>query len=390
MTRESVVPLLDSASGIDCRNYAINCFISSNEEIPIQHGFKVRIKQDEFYEKLSKIVNYKFLYHRNYYDKSKNRFETMKNGLIYFTESKDSIYLFVEHPDSPTSKITGGKIYYSPEGLKQLEKRSSSNIFIDNIIILMTINPDKRTQEVFEKVKDLILSFKYIKEKTKNSISIVVSDDGDLSLTSFEIKRPKLDLKSNYNDDFEHIHKTIINRINKKDADGLVLLHGDPGGGKTNYIKFLLSLVKKKVVYLPPNLANEVSSPSFINFLTQHPNSVLVIEDAENIIKSRKVGGSQAISNLLNISNGLLSDILRIQIIATFNCPISEIDTALLRKGRLIAKYDFRKLDIDKAQLLSDKLGFKHLITSEMSLAEIYNQNEEGFIQERERIGFKK
>ena len=65
------------------------------------------------------------------------------------------------------------------------------------------------------------------------------------------------------------------------------------------------------------------------------------------------------------------------QIIATFNCDLKTIDPALLRKGRLIANYEFDKLDLESSKALSDKLGFgtEH-ITQAMTLAEIYNQND--------------
>lgn len=66
------------------------------------------------------------------------------------------------------------------------------------------------------------------------------------------------------------------------------------------------------------------------------------------------------------------------QIIATFNCDLTKIDPALLRKGRLIANYEFNKLDLDSAKILSDKLGFgTDAITEAMTLAEIYNQGGE-------------
>ncbi|CAF4430378.1 unnamed protein product, partial [Adineta steineri] len=53
------------------------------------------------------------------------------------------------------------------------------------------------------------------------------------------------------------------------------------------------------------------------------------------------------------------------------------VDKAVLRKGRLIAHYNFQKLNVNDARILSEKLGFgtKNISTS-MSLAEIYNQNE--------------
>ena len=65
------------------------------------------------------------------------------------------------------------------------------------------------------------------------------------------------------------------------------------------------------------------------------------------------------------------------QIIATFNCDLTTIDPALLRKGRLIANYEFNKLDIESSKTLSDKLGYgTENITAPMTLAEIYNQGE--------------
>ena len=65
------------------------------------------------------------------------------------------------------------------------------------------------------------------------------------------------------------------------------------------------------------------------------------------------------------------------QIIATFNCDLKSIDPALLRKGRLIANYEFNALDVESAKTLSDKLGFgTDGVTGPMTLAEIFNQGD--------------
>ncbi|MBO9660577.1 MAG: AAA family ATPase, partial [Chitinophagaceae bacterium] len=131
--------------------------------------------------------------------------------------------------------------------------------------------------------------------------------------------------------------------------------------------------------------------PDLINILIDHPNSILVIEDAENIMMSRKYNSDSSVSNLLNISDGLLSDCLNVQIVCTFNCPLSMIDPALMRKGRLIARYEFGKLATDRAQVLSDHLGFETNIGNPMTIAEVARQND---IAERasinEVIGFRR
>jgi hypothetical protein len=138
-------------------------------------------------------------------------------------------------------------------------------------------------------------------------------------------------------------------------------------------------------------VAQNITNPEFMNLLLDYPNSILIIEDAENIIMDRQITGSSAVSNLLNISDGLLGDCLNTQIICTFNMPISKIDPALMRKGRLIAKYYFGKLSVIKGQYLSDKMKLNQNITEPMTIAEIFNHTEQTFEDKRINvIGFRK
>ena len=61
-----------------------------------------------------------------------------------------------------------------------------------------------------------------------------------------------------------------------------------------------------------------------------------------------------------------------------------------MRKGRLIAKYEFKELEVEKAQSLSQKLGFKSRIDFPMTLTAIYNQEETDFqpLKKQKSIGF--
>lgn len=245
--------------------------------------------------------------------------------------------------------------------------------------------------ENIEKVELLInemTPFKIIKDK-KPEISIVVNSHRGLSTETMEISEPKLSVLDNYNDDFQETHKIIINRLNKEKDKGLVLLHGKPGTGKTSYLRYLISSVNKKVIFLPPNMASAITNPDLLSLLIDNPNSIFVIEDAENIIFDREQNGSSPVSALLNISDGLLSDCLNIQIICSFNTDLSKVDSALTRKGRLIAKYEFKELEAFKAKKLSDKLGFKTNINKPMTLTDIYNQSEISFEKpKRKTVGF--
>ncbi|HEX6181530.1 MAG TPA: ATP-binding protein [Chitinophagaceae bacterium] len=233
--------------------------------------------------------------------------------------------------------------------------------------------------------------YKRREKKVEFEINLISRNDGYLNLKPMEIKKTKLDLKLYYEDDFIETDKIIQSRLSKHDDKGIVLLHGLPGTGKTTYLRYLVGRLKKRVLFLSPSIAGSIMNPEFMNVLINNPNSVLIIEDAENIIMDRKIDGNSAVSNLLNISDGLLADFLNVQLICTFNSPVTMVDQALLRKGRLIAKYEFGKLSIEKSQKLSKHFGFTENITKQMTIAEIANQGEKEFKETSVRvIGFRR
>lgn len=227
-----------------------------------------------------------------------------------------------------------------------------------------------------------------VKIESNNSvIHLVKENKGEFSTKEFVIKNKLLDLVLNYNDDFIKVNDKIIDSLINKDK-GIILLHGQPGTGKTTYIRHLINIIKeKKLLYISPDTVHTLSSPSFIDFMSENTNSILLIEDAETILKKRSQGDNQSISNLLNLSDGLLGDCFNIQIVCTFNTKIGDIDNALLRKGRLICEYEFKHLDAHKTKLLAESLGIEY--KSEGTLSEIYNSSEEAFTKERKIIGFK-
>lgn len=155
----------------------------------------------------------------------------------------------------------------------------------------------------------------------------------------------------------------------------------------TFYIRHLLSKISKKnskdILYFPPSMVSTITDPSFVNFINNWVTSnekdcIILIEDADSLLESRENDiGNNGITNLLNLTDGILNDIFGVQIIATFNTHINKLDKALLRTERLIARKEFIPLDKERALSLSNEIGFKDddkkKIKDNMTLSDIYS-----------------
>ncbi len=238
-----------------------------------------------------------------------------------------------------------------------------------------------------------LLARKFL-EKTRQQqpeVSLVVRGSEGLELKDMEIKRTRLDIDLYYDDNFKPVDELIRKRLNKKADKGIVLLHGLPGTGKTTYLCYLIGKLRKRVLFLAPDIAGNLMDPTFIELLIDNPDSVIIIEDAEQLIMDRRSHGGSSVSGLLNVSDGLLADFLNAQLICTFNSALSQVDSALLRKGRLIAQYEFGKLPVEKAQRLSDRAGRNQLVTRPLTLAEVMNPEEVAAPATRKQtIGFRR
>ena len=267
-------------------------------------------------------------------------------------------------------------------------------------------NPQK-TYEMFivypSNIKDLHLKDfeKFIDIADSSKIHLFVKNRYDeYVFEPIKMTIPEnINIELNYGKKFLEVEKHIIERLNKNDK-GLYMFHGAPGAGKSTFLKYLTTKVNKDFIYIPATMIESfVNNPSTLSTLLQKKNSVLILEDAEKTIVKRMGDSydSSAVTSLLNLSDGILGDILRCPLILTYNCPKQDIDEALRRKGRLQVDYEFGPLDIDDAKKLAKNLGFSKKeidehITKEMVIAEIYNLTKKTEMgeskKEEKRIGF--
>jgi len=230
-------------------------------------------------------------------------------------------------------------------------------------------------------------------KKTHNEIGIIHDNGNGLSIKKIKIDPVLVDIGDNYGSSFLPVHASITKKLKEKKT-GLFLLHSSPGNGKSFYIKYLSQILTERLfIFVPTSMIDSIVSPSLISVLLNNPNAVLILEDAEQAIMSREENpnGASLVSNILNISDGIMGSILSVSLILTFNTERANIDKALLRKGRLQAEWEFKELGLEESKKLAKKLGKdESKITTPTKLCDIYNLDEINFHQEKQekKIGF--
>lgn len=324
--------------------------------------------------------------HSSYYFDTKEILKDLKN---LYGEDDVQLVVYTLFNLQTAEEETGLNIYLKKEGLFARIEKSPNETYI-----LYRNGNEAEVEKLTEEFK------KFYKKPTlpPNNVYTVAYENG-FYLNKLPTKDfSELDILKHYNDDFAVENEIIKKFVETEDESGLLILHGDKGTGKSTYIRHLISSnPEKKFVYIPANLVGILSQPNFSTFLMTLQNHIIILEDCEEAIKDRKTNGTPAaVSLLLNLTDGLLSDGLGLKFICTFNDDVKNIDAALLRKGRLISKYEFKALRVEKANELLKTLyeedykngKYKNEPVTEkpLSLADIYHFYEASYEKERRKI----
>ena len=173
-----------------------------------------------------------------------------------------------------------------------------------------------------------------------------------------------INIKDTYNDDLPN--QELFEKLRNTMCGGLFLFHGEPGTGKTTYLRYILqeSIEEDYNLIIVPNWATElIGKPEFHQYCMDQPEgTVFIIEESEEIIRSRENGNtSSAISSLLNFCDGLIGQINNVKL-------------------QLI--YEFRKLSLEKTR------KFIPEATEPMPLSEIFGETIRPQAEKKKKIGF--
>jgi hypothetical protein len=189
-------------------------------------------------------------------------------------------------------------------------------------------------------------------------------------------------------------HQDFVGKLCES-THGLSIFEGRPGTGKTFYLRHLTGVLKEshRFYFIPTSTMGVLSKPEFIGFwagqrrIHADRKFVVILEDSDAALMTRGADNREQVSAILNLSDGMLADFLRLQIICTINCSAADIDPALLRPGRMLCHRVFGRLDYAQAARLAESLGRKLPAARDYSLAEVFAGHDADEIN-RPRIGF--
>ncbi|HEY8901274.1 MAG TPA: AAA family ATPase [Chthoniobacterales bacterium] len=263
----------------------------------------------------------------------------------------------------------------------------------DNLAVYAS---DPRT--AVETVERLARTFRKAAEPRLPTFQIVKQSAGSIDTEAVRIGDDALldsaALALHYGEDFPAWHEAFVDTLSTRHR-GLSVLDGPPGTGKTSYLRQLMVRLKDthRFYFLAAANLRLLRDAEFVDFwsserrLHEDASMVVILEDSENALMPRRSDNREEVSLLLSITDGILGEFLRLQVICTINCQARELDPALLRPGRLVAHRHFGRMNRARAERLAVSLGRPLPAGDDFSLAEIF-RGERAATPEKRTIGF--
>jgi Cdc6-like AAA superfamily ATPase len=215
----------------------------------------------------------------------------------------------------------------------------------------------------------------------KQPVYVLQSTPSGLSLLEIGGVEKELE-RGNYDDEVLKKFDLLVADINSDAPKGRIgILTGDPGTGKSWFIKGLIKKCEKaKFVVVQPDMMKALTGPDVVSLFVQEKNRddgpvVLIVEDGDICIQKRQGSDLGLVSAVLNMGDGILGQLLDIRIIVTSNIKHGDLDDAIIRPGRLSEYAEFKPLPESVASdIYARETGDNRVFNKPMTLAEVYNE----------------
>ena len=228
----------------------------------------------------------------------------------------------------------------------------------------------------------VIKTVEYKPRKSVPQMHLITTDSNGLDLKRCPLRKTPL-IEDNYTPEVVADYKKALKALTDKNPFGrLVILDGPQGTGKSYMVRAFcrdVSPAKAKFVWIPSNMVSSLAGPNLASLLLDHAQGkktlILVIEDADEAIVTRDGSNESVVSTILNLTDGILGEILDVRCICTTNRKLADLDKAIKRPGRLVVHSHIGNLPKEQAQRVFHRLVPDHPGPGpgkDMSLAEVY------------------
>lgn len=245
-------------------------------------------------------------------------------------------------------------------------------IWNENNNLLMIYHPVKHSQKVIPMTR--IIEEKFRRNELGNCIYYL---DDVLLFANHKIlylNDLPVDPEVHYNDDFSPINENITGALNSGIKDGFIILTGEPGNGKSTYLKYLTRICHCRFLYLSKWTSQWIDISNFEWLKESYNNAVLILEDVDELLEHNALNKGSLVRFLKGVVKGRFSKGIFFPVIITINRSINEFPAISESESEhLIAFYDFKPLEEVKARKLAESLGRRMEISGPVSLHDIYN-----------------
>ena len=338
-------------------------------------SFHFRGDQEEVYQRIEDILRQQY----SFRSPLQNLYEHQKRGRLFY--SIGALEKLVEGVSNRESVPEYLPFYQVEVGYFSKE---SPNF---DIVISSALSKSTLVDVICMDLESLGLEKDPI-EITKISISA-----GDVSTSEGRIDPNKLGRNSFYpflGEGVEGEEVTLESYIHDYLADSapVLILIGAPGTGKSTFTRTLAHTSKLKTVICTDEGA--VESGAVLSYVSKNSAGLLILEDVDNLLKSREAGNS-FMSALLNESEGVCENEIKI-VITTNLTNIDKVDSALIRQGRTFDIVDFRNLTRDEAKVVADEEGLDISVLdgNSIPLADVFGLKRPSYtrLARRKRVKF--
>lgn len=250
---------------------------------------------------------------------------------------------------------------------------------------------------IFEKVR-------LISEDNHVSINVWYDSPDGANYYNRKIEVPKFgEIEHNYSSKLRRHVKDLFEIEKPWERGKLIFWMGPPGTGKTYCVRSLIEHWKNDfTINLIVDPESFLRNPCYLKeVVLSHSGrsdkaNLIILEDCpRSVLKEARAGSdSYNMGRLLNITDGILGQGLKLIFLMTTNDDIKDIDKAFLRDGRCLQRLKFGLLDPESANEWLEKNGYEgDFVTKEdIELARLFAIKNNLFADadevEEEHVGF--